>query len=155
MRKGRCFVITDIRPELYSNVKGGGLGGSTPCSCVHLGLIVFCDTSADAEPEEIQVLVTRALPQPQACVLDQYLFHFIAGWKHQEESWGILVDQLSLPSLCLQLWVMKENQVWWPLFCLLQCVRGEGKFLLPILLSFAWLLYWRSYFESSFLTLSK
>lgn len=85
MRKGWCFVITDVRSELYSNVKRGKKK-STPCSCVHLGLIVFCDTSADAEPEEIQVLVTRALPQPQACVVDQYLFHFIAGWKQQEES---------------------------------------------------------------------
>lgn len=61
MRKGWCFVITDVRSELYSNVKRGKKK-STPCSCVHLVLIVFGDTSADAEPEEIQVLVTRASP---------------------------------------------------------------------------------------------
>ena len=59
-------------------------------------LIVFCAISADVEPEEIQVLVVRASPHPQECVLDQYTIHCIAKWKQQEESWVIFIDQLFL-----------------------------------------------------------
>lgn len=46
----------------------GGKKTSTLCSCVCLVLIVFCCKSADAGPEENQVLVVRASRTPGMCI---------------------------------------------------------------------------------------
>jgi len=116
------------------------------CSCVCLVLIVFCDISADAEPEEIQVLVGfQSFPPPPGMCTGSVSVLFYC-WADTGGSKLSHVNSPATPSLTATAALRTEGEqgvVASPLP--LSMCEGEGKFFLPIFLScFAWLLYWRN-----------
>lgn len=127
---------------------------STLCSCVCLVLIVFCDISADAEPEENQVLVVRASRTPGMCIGSVSVAFYC--WVETRRKLNHINRPIG-PSLAVPEALSDEGEL--GVVALLhppQCVRYEGKFCLlsscPLCMA---LILEECDFESSFLILFK